>query len=144
MRPKGKMGAKCGEGRVDGTSGESFEICLDLSFLSRPLFSFSSFLSPLFFFSFFPFYSGFYLFFFAISFFSFLSLFFFTHFPLLPPLSFNLLIVSPLFFPHLFSPLIYYVPSNVVKVWLRLETGVCTLEGTSELAQRGVVCRGAE
>ena len=31
----------------------------------------------------------------------------------------------------------YYVPSNVVKVWLRLETGVCTLEGTSELVQRG-------
>jgi len=26
-----------------------------------------------------------------------------------------------------------YVPSNVVKVWLRLETGVCTHEGTSEL-----------
>ncbi len=25
MRPKGKMGAKCGEGRVDGTSGESFD-----------------------------------------------------------------------------------------------------------------------
>ena len=31
----------------------------------------------------------------------------------------------------------FYVPSNVVKVWLRLETGVCTHEGTSELVQRG-------
>ena len=29
------------------------------------------------------------------------------------------------------------MPSNVVKVWLRLETGVCTHEGTSELVQRG-------
>ena len=48
---------------------------------------------------------------------------------------------GPILCPSAALACAYYVPSNVVKVWLRLETGVCTLEGTSELVQRGV-CRG--